>query len=254
MLEEAIRRAQKPGDVLLMTHTVVGYPSLEASYEIIRTMVDSGVELIELQIPFSEPIADGPVILQANQAALEAGVSVNDCFELAERVCREFPIPFLFMSYYNILFKAGVASFLRRAKDTGIQGLIVPDLPPEEGTEYLALTKVDALDPVLIFSPNTSDARLAYLAEHARGLVYCVARRGVTGHKTQFSQELADYLARCRRATSLPLALGFGVKGPDDIRFLRGKVDVAVVGTETLRILQTDGVRCVGPFLRNLRR
>jgi len=253
MLEARIRDARANKDILLMTHIVVGYPSLAASLEMVDAMVEAGVDLMELQIPFSEPMADGPVILAANQKALAQGITVEHCFELAGTVARKHPIPFLFMSYYNVLFRAGVTSFVQRMRAAGLCGAIVPDLPPEEAGEYLTAMKAADADPIFIFSPSTPNDRLRHIAEHARGFVYCVARKGVTGLHTTFTAELDAYLARCRAATNLPLALGFGVQGASDVAFLCGKVDIAVVGSATLRLIDEKGISAVEPFIRGLR-
>lgn len=253
MLEQYLKQRRQQRDILLMTHIVLGHPSFETSLRLVDTMVKAGVDLIELQIPFSEPIADGPVILRANQEALSAGSSVERCFELAAQVTRPFEIPFLFMSYYNILFKQGVSAFVERMHDTGLRGAIVPDLPPEEAAEYLTAMEQQSLDPIFIYSPNTSAERLSSIAQHGRGFIYCVARKGVTGSQTAFSHELSSYLGRARAATTLPLAVGFGVKEKTDVDFLRGKADIAVVGSETLRVLERDGVEAVSPFLKALR-
>src|SRR5690606_30649360 len=148
------RKAKR--DILLMTHVVMGYPSFDASLEIVASMVEAGVDLMELQIPFSEPVADGPVILHANQRALEAGATVDRCLAFAEQVTKSFEIPFLFMSYYNILYRHGVSRFMQQSRDLGIAGTIVPDLPPEEGTEYLKAATESGVAPVFIFTPNTS--------------------------------------------------------------------------------------------------
>lgn len=252
MLESHIRSRLKEKKILLMTHIVIGYPSLEDSFEIVRTMVAAGVDLMELQIPFSEPIADGPVILKANQKSLAGGVTVAQCLDFGRRVAREFPIPFLYMTYYNILFKYGVDRFVDEMKAAGLKGSIVPDLPPEEAGDYLAAMQRNQLSPIFIFSPTTSEARLAAIAEVADGLVYCVARKGVTGDQTEFSNTLDTYLARCRKATGLPLALGFGVKDKSDIKFLEGKADIAVIGTQALRLIETQGISALGPFIRDL--
>ncbi len=236
-----------------MTHIVLGYPDFETSLRVVEAMVEAGVELMELQIPFSEPIADGPVILRANQLALSGGSSVQRCFEFASEVARRFPIPFLFMSYYNVLFKHGTGSFVKRMAEANLKGAIVPDLPPEEGAEYLSAMTESGLDPIFIYSPNTTPARLASLASYGRGFVYCVARKGVTGTRTAFSDDLSAYLARARAATELPLAVGFGVQEKADVDFLRGKADIAVVGSETLRVLDREGIGGVRPFLSSLR-
>jgi tryptophan synthase alpha chain len=253
VLEQYLKERRQKQEILLMTHIVLGHPHFDTSLRLVESMVHAGVDLIELQIPFSEPMADGPVILRANQAALDAGSSVERCFEVASEVTRRFDVPFLFMSYYNVLFRRGVSQFVTRMQDAGLRGAIVPDLPPEEAGEYLTAMQEAALAPIFIYSPNTTDERLRRIAEYARGFVYCVARKGVTGSVTAFSHELTDYLARARAATTLPLAVGFGVKEKRDIDFLRGKADIAVVGSETLRVLERGGISAVGPFLSGLR-
>jgi tryptophan synthase alpha chain len=253
VLEQYLKERRQKRDILLMTHIVLGHPHFDTSLRLVETMVKAGVDLIEMQIPFSEPMADGPVILRANQEALAGGATVERCFEVASEVTRRFDIPFLFMSYYNVLFRRGVSSFVARMQESGVRGAIVPDLPPEEADEYLKAMQEQALDPIFIYSPNTTDARLKKLADYARGFVYCVARKGVTGSATTFSEDLSQYLARARSATNLPLAVGFGVKEKQDVDFLRGKADIAVVGSETLRVLERGGVAEVGPFLASLR-
>lgn len=253
MLENYIRNRLNEKDILLMTHIVLGYPSFEDSFRITEAMVEAGVDLMELQIPFSEPIADGPVILQANQKALEGGATVQGCLNLADRVTRAFDIPFLIMSYYNILFKYGTNRFVADMSQRAFQGAIIPDLPPEEGQDYLKAMQEHGLAPIIIFSPTTSFERMKYLASFARGFVYCIARKGVTGRGTDFSEGLTTYLSRCRKATHLPLALGFGVKERADIDFLKGKADIAVIGSQTIRIVEKEGPASVGDFIRSLR-
>jgi len=252
VLEQYIREKLKQKDILLMTHIVLGYPSFEDSMRLVETMVEAGVDLIELQIPFSEPQADGPVIVAANQQALAAGSSVARCVEFAREVSARFPIPFLFMSYYNIFYKYGPDAFTALAKDAGIRGAIVPDVPIEEGEDYLAAMGKSGLDPIFIYAPNSTLERMQAISAHASGFVYCVARKGVTGEQTQFSRDLADYLARCRKATTLPLALGFGVSEKADVDYLRGKADIAVIGSQALRIMDQQGIPAVGDFLRSV--
>jgi tryptophan synthase alpha chain len=253
VLESYIREKRKEKPILLMTHIVLGYPSFEASTQIVDAMVRAGVDLIELQIPFSEPMADGPVILHANQKALAAGATVERCFDVAAELATRHPeVPFLFMSYYNIVFKRGLDRFAADTKQAGLRGAIVPDLPHEEGDELFSAMKKHEIEPVFLFSPSTSDARMKEIAARASGFVYVVARKGVTGAKTDFGA-LDAYLDRCRAATSLPLALGFGVKDAKDVRGLVGKVDIAVVGSQTIKVIDSDGVEAVGPFIGGLR-
>ena len=253
MLEDYIRQKIEKRGILLMAHTVVGYPDLASSFELVKTIVSAGVDLMELQIPFSEPIADGPVILKANQSALAAGIKVDECFEFAHRVTQTFDIPFLFMTYYNIVFKRGEDRFFAEASEAGICGAIVPDITPEEGKSYVAAALAHGIDPIFILSPTTTPERLVYLAGFGHGFFYCVARKGITGAETRFSSEMEEFLGRCRGVTKLPLALGFGVSKKKDVDFLKGKVEVAVVGSEALRVLNASGVEAVGHFFRGLR-
>ncbi|MBW1697194.1 MAG: tryptophan synthase subunit alpha [Deltaproteobacteria bacterium] len=253
MLEEYVRNLRKQKDILLMTHIVLGYPSFEDSFKIVEAMVNAGVDMMELQIPFSEPIADGPVILRANQKALERGATVEKCIDFSKTVCRNFDVPFLFMTYYNIAYQYGVDRFADAMREAGLYGSIIPDLPPEEGDLYLSAMKRNQLSPVFIFSPTTSLERMKYLASFARGFIYCVARKGVTGSETDFSESLAKYLTLCRSATDLPLALGFGVKNKTDVDFIKDRADIAVIGSETIRVIDKKGVRAVGDFIKNLR-
>ena len=173
------------------------------------------------------------------------------CLEQAAKLAKDLPIPFLFMSYYNIAFARGVERFAQETRQAGLRGAIVPDLPLEEGEAYLKAMERESLDPIFIFAPSTTDARMAQIAAHARGFVYCVARKGVTGANTEFT-EVDAYLARCRKATKLPLAVGFGVKNRADIEKLHGKADIAVVGSETIRLMDAEGEAAVGPFMRSL--
>jgi len=250
-LELKTRLQTKP--ILLMTHLVIGYPSLAVNREVIAQMAANGVDCIELQIPFSEPTADGPVILKANQQSLDAQTSVEDCFRFGQEVAAEFPsVRFLFMTYYNIVFKYGEEAFLRRTKDIGFCGTIVADLPPEEGESYLATSEALELAAIQFFTPTSTDERMREVASQAKGFIYCVARRGVTGKQTTFDNNLNAYLERCRKATDLPLAVGFGISTREDVAMLQGKADMAVIGTATIKLVDGQGPEAVGPFIAGL--
>jgi tryptophan synthase alpha chain len=253
VLESYIREQRQKRDILLMTHIVAGYPNFDDSFRLVETMVNAGVELMEIQIPFSEPMADGPVIVKANQDALLGGATVDKCMQFAEQVSKRFDIPFLFMTYTNLLYRRGVEQFAKRASEAGMRGLIIPDLPPEESAPYVSALREHQLDPIFIFAPTSTRERLRDVARHCSGFVYCVARKGVTGAHTEFSSDILGYLKRARQATSLPLAVGFGVKDRDDVNVLRGYADIAVVGSQTIRVLDAQGVDAVGSFIRSLR-
>jgi tryptophan synthase alpha chain len=253
MLREHIEEKLKEKQILLMTHLVLGYPSFDANRQVVAAMAEGGVDLMELQIPFSEPVADGPVISRACQDAIEAGAKVRECLSFAAEMTKKHDIPFLFMTYYNIIFRHGEERFLEEAVRMGIRGLIVPDLPPEEGGSYLRKAKEAGVAPVQIFAPTTTDERMAELADTADGFIYCVARRGVTGKQTDFDSGFDAYLKRCRAATALPLAVGFGIREKKDVDLLRGKADIAVIGTRTIELVEKEGVEAVGPFIKSLR-
>jgi tryptophan synthase alpha chain len=252
-LKEYINKTQENKNILLMTHIVLGYPSLDINREVIRQMVENGVDLIEMQIPFSEPMADGPVIVKANQEAIETGTKVRQCIDFAAEITSTYDIPFLFMTYYNILYQYGVVQFFKDSKKIGIKGFIIPDLPPEEGEEFFRLSKEYGIDPIMIYAPTSTEERMKYLASYGEGFVYCVARKGVTGKQTDFDEEFNSYMKRCRTSTDMPLAVGFGISSKEDVEALVGKADIAVIGTKTIKVVEEEGVDAVGPFIASLR-
>lgn len=245
--------AKPDKEILLMTHIVLGYPSLEINGQVIAAMVENGVELIEMQIPFSEPMADGPAIVKANQEAIEQGIKVKECLSFAKEMTAKHHISFLFMTYFNIILQYGVEDFCKDAKEIGIKGFIIPDLPPEEGHDFFTLVRSHGIDPILIYAPTSTPDRMAQLNDSASGFIYCVARKGVTGQKTNLDHDFASYIKRCRQATSLPLAVGFGIADHNDVSQLRGKADIAVIGTKTIKLVNEQGPESVGPFIAGLR-
>jgi len=254
VLEDNIRKQLETKRFLLMPHMVLGYPSYEENRKAVKTMVEAGAEIIELQIPFSEPMADGPVILKANDEALKRGASTAKSMAFAKEVCAAFPdTMFVFMSYYNVLFAQGVGSFVQKAKESGIQGLIVPDLPPEEGEDYLAACEKSGMSPIFIFTPTSKDERLSKVDQYGRGMAYCVGRKGVTGIKTKMDDALLELIKRYRRATRLPIALGFGIQDKDDVEAIADHVDIVVIGTKLIQLHQEQGLDAVGRFLKELR-
>ncbi len=251
-LEQNIRARKADKEILLMTHIVLGYPSLEVNREVIKEMVDNGVDCIEMQIPFSEPMADGPVILKANQDSLAGGTTIEACLDFGAEMCSTYDISFLYMTYYNIIYKYGEKRFLDRAAQDGIQGLILPDLPPEEGGHLCRAAKEKGIAPIMIYSPTSTDERMRELASYSGGFIYCAARKGVTGKHSDLDTEFGSYLERCRAATSLPLAVGFGIQNRSDIEALIGLADIGVVGSQTIKLVDEQDSSAVGPFIRHL--
>lgn len=234
-LKQYLRERLQHKDLLVMTHVVCGYPSFEDNWRELEIMAAFDVDVVELQFPFSEPSADGPLFVKANELALKAGVRPADCFAFMQRVSEHFPFKVLMMGYYNTAFKMGDEKFLTSLKAAGGCGFILPDLPVEEATELYARAEQLDLSPVVLMAPTSTEKRLKHLAAAARGMVYAVARKGVTGSKTDMGEELDQFLDRCRRYTDLPIGVGFGVSSKEDIDFLRNRADMAIIGTAALK-------------------
>lgn len=235
-----------------MTHAVAGYPSLDANWQMLESMAKAGVDLVELQLPFSEPIADGPSFVKANQEAIDHALNWDDYFDFFSRAAKAFDFPLLFMGYYNSVFQMGDEVFCRRLQEAGAQGYILADLPPEEAASLHEQGRPRNLDPILLMTPTNSEARLKEIAARASGFVYCVARKGVTGKQTDLDTGVGAFLKRCRETTELPLALGFGIKSPDNIAELRSLADIAIVGTACLEVWERAGANGYEEFLRSL--
>ena len=251
-LESHLRQRLEQRPLLLMTHVVVGYPSLDANWEMLEAMDSVGMDIVELQLPFSEPIADGPIFVKANHDAIQAGIGWAEYFDLAARATARFSFQTVVMGYYNSVFRMGAESFCARLSEAGMKGYIIPDLPPEEAGELNAVARGRGIDSVLIMTPTNSPDRLAEIGRQASGFIYCAARTGVTGRQTDLSQGVAAFLKRCRAATSLPLGLGFGIKTAADVRELRGLADIAIVGTAGTEAWENSGSDGYRRFLKAL--
>lgn len=232
---DSIKKEQRLG---LMTHVVIGSSSLEETIERVLIMEAAGVDIIELQIPFSDPIADGPAITEANQQAIRNGITVEDCIELAHTLNKRVSIPIQFIGYYNTVIHYGVEKFIVDSVAAGIQGFTFPDLPFDEEPyeHFYAAAQQRHLPVIQLLSPFTTNERLQYIAKHATGFLYCVARTGVTGASSDLPVGLADYLKRVRKYATLPIAVGFGISKPEHIQSLRGLADMAVIGSALLNI------------------
>lgn len=233
-LQNHLRERLEKKPLLLMTHLVVGYPSLDANWAMLESMDRAGVDVVELQLPFSEPIADGPSFVRANHDAIRTGTTWRAYFDLATRAAEAFRFRTVFMGYYNSVFSMGAERFCANLTAAGMAGFILPDLPPAEATELVGLARARGIDPIFIMAPTNSPARLTEIGRHASGFVYCAARKGVTGRSTDLAEGVAAFLQDCRRATSVPLGTGFGIGTPEHVRGLRGLADIAIVGTAGL--------------------
>jgi tryptophan synthase alpha chain len=225
-----------------MGHVVADFPSPDAVRRMLAVMAEAGAEVIEIQVPFSEPVADGPLFLAANHAALAAGVTLARCHALMREASAAYPhVQFVYMSYLNVPFKAGYAAFARDAAAAGARGAIVPDLPLEHEAPVQDAFAGAGLSLVRLIAPNASDARLAQLTQRTPALIYAVARAGVTGSPSALGADLAAFVGRIRAHTEAPVAVGFGIGSAADLARLRGIADLGVIGTASLRTWQASG-------------
>jgi tryptophan synthase alpha subunit len=242
---EEIKKRKRIG---LMTHVVVGYPTLAKTRELVVEMAENGADIIELQIPFSDPLADGPTIMRACEKSLENGTKVADAFAVMKELTARVSIPLLFMAYYNTVFNYGVEKFCKDAQTAGASGLIVPDMPiDEEGEEHFyALAKQYNLNAIHVVSPASTEERLQKNAVMATGFLYCTARQGITGVQAELDPQLSSYLKKIQSHFSIPIAVGFGISKKEHLHALSPHADIAVIGSA---LIDRENV---GGFLREL--
>lgn len=253
-LEQFIVEQRQQQDILLMSHTVLGYPSFEDNYRAIDALVQAGVELIELQFPFSEAIADGSILLDANHSAIQTGTTINDCFCFAAEITQQYrQTQFIVITYCNVVYRYGVEQFVQTAAHSGIAGLIIPDLPPEAAKTYIAACNHHGIATIFLSTPNSGLQRLQQIAKSTSGMIYCTARKGVTGHETQFSAQFDRYVESVRASVQLPISVGFGIQSQAAISRLKGQVDIAIIGTQAVKLYVEQGASALEGFMRDLR-
>ncbi|MDZ4768665.1 MAG: tryptophan synthase subunit alpha [Chloroflexota bacterium] len=253
-LHAMFTRAKADGRSAFLPYFPIGYPDYDASLDAIRAMAAAGVDGFEIGIPFSDPLADGPVIQAATQKALENGMTVRRCLE-AVRSLREEGIdqPMLMMGYVNPLLAYGVEKFVLDSKAAGADGLIVPDLPPEEAAQLIALCERHDMGLIFFLAPTSSAERIALVAGVARGFIYVVALTGVTGARTQLPPELSQFIARVRASSGdVPLVMGFGISTPEQARQVGALVDGFIVGSALVRA-GAQGTEAVAALTRGIR-
>ena len=251
-LQSFIANRKQDKDLLVMAHVVCGDPSVEDNLKELEIMAEAGVDVVELQFPFSEPSADGPLFVHANEQSLKSGTTVDQCFELMAEVSARFPFKVLMMGYYNTAFKMGEDVFIERLKAAGGVGFILPDLPIEEAGNLHRLADEAGIEPVILMTPTSSDKRLAQLGTASRGMVYAVARKGVTGSKTNMGDDVVALIERCRQHTDVPIGVGFGISSKEDMDFLRGHADMAIIGTAALKVWEQSGTEGLREFFKQL--
>ena len=226
-----------------------GDPDIGTTEKLLFAMSEAGADMIEIGVPFSDPIAEGPVIEAADERALKAGCTVEKLFELVALVRGKIHVPLLFMTYYNPVFAYGVPEFADRCAECGLDGLIVPDLPFEERDELLGPCTQRGLELISLISP-TSEDRIARIAANSGGFLYCVSSLGVTGERRELGGSARRMVEQAKRAADIPCAVGFGISTPEQARAVAEFADGAIVGSAIVRIAAEHGRGCIGPVAR----
>ncbi|MGH2471901.1 MAG: tryptophan synthase subunit alpha [Candidatus Limnocylindria bacterium] len=235
-IARAFARARDAKRLAIVVYLTVGYPDRAATGPLLRAALDGGADALELGVPFSDPLADGATVQRASEIALRQRVGLADCLAEATAIVNERDAAVLLMGYANpfLRYSGGLVGFASDAARAGVAGIIVPDLPSEESAEFDTALDPEGLARIDLYAPTTPDARLARLVPHARGFVYCVSLTGVTGARRALGADVAEFVARVRRHTSLPIAVGFGISAPEHVAALRGVADAVVVGSAAL--------------------
>ena len=219
------------GELGLIAYITAGDPTIEASEKVVLAAAEAGADVIELGVPFSDPVADGPTIQRASERALRSGTTLARVIELARRLRVRTGVPFVLFSYYNPILQMGLENFAAAAASAGVDGVLATDMTPEESEDYRAIVRARGLDTIFLGAPTSTDARLARIADCSSGFLYLISRTGVTGSRDELPEELPALVRRARRLTKLPIAVGFGISLPAHVSVLGGIADAAVVGS-----------------------
>jgi tryptophan synthase alpha chain len=230
----------KPGHKALVAYITVGFPDIETTPRIAVALAQNGCDIIELGIPFSDPLADGATIQKASYQALQNGTTPKVCLEVAYQIHKKINVPLAFMTYYNPILNYGLEAFCRGCTKAGIHGLIVPDLPQEEGEELETTTRKHGLDLIYLLAPTSTDDRVGAVAERSRGFIYLVSLTGVTGARDTLPRELEGFVKRIRQQAKQPLCVGFGISTPEQARHVAAVADGVIVGSRLIQLIEED--------------
>ena len=224
----------------LIAYITAGYPNIETTSRLISLLAESGCDIIEIGVPFSDPLADGTTIQKASHLALEQGITVSACLDIARKASAAVAAPLVFMTYYNPIFNYGLDSFCRDTAAASVSGIIVPDLPPDEGADMEAAAVKHGLSLIYLLAPTSDDSRIELVSSHSEGFIYLVSLAGVTGARTSLSADLGEFVGRVRRQTDKPLCVGFGISSPEQAKAVAGPADGIIVGSRILELVEAD--------------
>src|SRR5690348_4143818 len=230
-IQRRFEELRRRGEMGLVVFLSAGDPSLAATQSFVLALDAAGADVVELGVPFSDPVADGPAIQRSSERALRAGATLSGVLDLVASIRRKSDVPLVLFSYYNPVLQMGLERFARRAADVGADGVLITDLTAEEAGDYRRAVRAHGLDTIFLAAPTSTDERLARIAEVSSGFLYVISRTGVTGARESFPEDLPALARRARRFTKLPLAVGFGISQPAHVTVLGGIADAAVVGS-----------------------
>jgi len=230
----------QPGHKALIAYVTVGYPSIEATLKVVPVLADSGCDIIELGIPFSDPLADGVTIQNSSFHALQNGVTPRLCLELAGQLSQKVDIPLVFMTYYNPVLKYGLEKFSTACAGAGISGIIIPDLPPDEGSDLEIISQRQGLDLIYLLAPTSTDRRIRLTTQRSRGFLYLVSVTGVTGARDRLPADLEAFVTRVRKVATQPLCVGFGISTPEQASQIAGIADGVIVGSRIIQLMEKE--------------
>ena len=230
-----------------ITFVTCGDPDLETTKSVIRSLQDNGADLIELGIPFSDPTAEGPVIQAANTRALSGGVTTDSIFSMLEEMRGEVRVPMVFMTYANVVFSYGTERFVKRCKDVGINGLILPDVPYEEREDFAPACEKEGLSLISMVAPTSAD-RISMISKQAKGFIYLVSSLGVTGTRSEITTDIGAITKMIKENSDTPVAVGFGISNPDQARKMAVNADGVIVGSAIVGLLEKHGKESAGPI------
>ena len=243
------------GRTALIPYITVGYPSIEATLKVVPLLASSGCDIIELGIPFSDPLADGATIQKASFRALENGVTPQLCLDVARQLRQKVDIPLVFMTYYNPVFNYGLDEFCGACKKSGVDGLIIPDLPPEEGSGLEAIVRRKNIALIYLLAPTSTKERIKLVAERSRGFIYLVSVTGVTGARDRLPTDLQAFVAGVKKVATQPLCVGFGISTPEQVEQVARVADGVIVGSRIIQLMGAEDnfAPSVGNFIKGLK-
>lgn len=252
-IEEVFKDLRVKGRKAFIPYIMAGDPDLAKTEEVILFFEEVGADIVELGIPFTDPLADGPTIQRASERALKKGITLKKVLEFVKRIRRSIKIPIVLMTYYNPIFKYGEERFVKETVQYGVKGIIVPDLPPDEATDLIRFSKREGLDTVFLLAPTSTEDRVKTVARTSSGFIYYVSITGITGSRLQIDESLGESIKKIRKITDKPVCVGFGVSNPEEASRVSEIADGVIIGSAIVKMLN-ESPEGFEDFVKTLRK